>query len=201
MDFIPKRDSDLDKLEALLLEKYPAVATRLGINTTDVSDNTSIISNHRSIYSTMNQKKAESKSAVEANAASKALTTAEIRRIANLVKNSKSYTDATGLELGIIGTVDVDADLETIKPTLKSKLVGGNIVISFNKQKMDGVKIFSKRTGETEFTFLAVDTASPYEDNRPKLNAGTPEERQYYAYYLLDDEQVGQQSDILTATI
>lgn len=201
MDFIPKRDSDLDKLEALLLEKYPAVATRLGINTTDVSDTTSIISNHRSIYSTMNQKKAESKSAVEANAASKALTTAEIRRIANLVKNSKGYTDATGLELGIIGTVDVDADLETIKPTLKSKLVGGNIVISFNKQKMDGVKIFSKRTGETEFTFLAVDTASPYEDNRPKLNAGTPEERQYYAFYLLDDEQVGQQSDILTATI
>ena len=201
MDFLPKRDSELDKLEWLLLEKYPSIAARLGISAADISGTTAIISNHRTNFSTMNQKKAESKSAVEANAAAKSQASSEIRRIANLVKNSNGYTDAIGLELGIVGTADAEADLESIKPTLTSKIVGGNIIIVFNKQKMDGVKIYSKRTGETEFTFLAVDTASPYEDNRTKLNAGVPEERQYYAYYILDDVQVGQQSDILTVVI
>lgn len=201
MDFLPKRDGDLNSFEAAFASKYPSIASILGIATEEATNTISIITNHQTAFSTMNTKKAESKSAVENNTNSKALAVAEIRRVAQLVKSSNGYTDAVGRELGIIGTTDAGADLESIKPTLKAKIVGGNVVISFDKQKMDGVKIYSKRTNEADFAFLSIDTSSPYEDNRPKLNAPLPEERQYYAYYLCDDEQVGQQSDILRVTV
>jgi hypothetical protein len=61
--------------------------------------------------------------------------------------------------------------------------------------------IYSKRGSETEFTYLATDTHSPYTDNRVKLDSGKPEERQYYAYYFSNDYEVGQASDIVTAVM
>jgi len=197
MDYIPTRDGDLDSFEKSYTTKLLAVAGGLGISTEEINNSITIVDNHKTAYAEMNVKKAEAKAAVENNTAKKALAIAEMRRMAQRIKSSNGYTDAMGVELGIIGTAEAGGDLETIKPTLKSKIVGGNIIISFDKQKMDGVKLYSKRGSETEFTFLDVDTSSPYEDNRTKLNAASPEERQYYAYYLYDDQQVGQQSDVL----
>ncbi len=197
MDYIPKRDGDLCIFENILMTKLPEVAVTLGIATEEVNQSVSIINAHISAYNNVQLKKQEANAAVENNAAKKTAAIAEIRRVSNYIKSNSKYTDAIGKELGIVGTAEAGGDLETIKPTLKSKIVGGNIIISFDKQKMDGVKLYSKRGSETEFTFLDVDTSSPYEDNRTKLNAASPEERQYYAYYLYDDQQVGQQSDVL----
>jgi hypothetical protein len=80
-----------------------------------------------------------------------------------------------------------------LKPTLK--------VIAFDKGALEGVRIYSKRGSETEFTYLATDTHSPYNDNRVKLDSGKPEERQYYAFYFSNDYEVGQASDIVTAVM
>lgn len=201
MDFLPKRDGDLNTYETTFAAKYPVIATQLGIAAENATATVGIITEHQTAYSTMNEKKVESKSAVKTNSVSKAKAVAEIRRVAQMVKSSLGYTDAIGRELGIIGTPEPAVDLENIKPTLNYKIVGGNIVISFDKQKMDGVKIYSKRSADAGFEYLATDTASPYEDNRPKTNSTLPEERQYYAFYFLDDDQVGQQSDIIRVTV
>lgn len=200
MDYLPKRDADLDSYESTFVAKYPSIATQLGITTDEVNSTLAIITAHKTAYSTMNQKKAESKSAVESNSAAKADAVSEIRRVAQQVKSNNNYTDSIGQELSIIGSADTAADLENIKPSLKAKTVGGNVIISFDKQKMDGVKIYSKRSSEADFTFLSIDTSSPYEDNRPKLNS-VPEERQYYAFYIYDDAQVGKQSDIIKIAV
>ncbi|MCX6151516.1 MAG: hypothetical protein NTX22_13375 [Ignavibacteriales bacterium] len=197
MDYIPTKDGSLDAHELTFVTKLPGITTLLGITAEETNNTLAIIASHRTAYADMNLKKAESKATVENNAAKKALAIAEIRRIAQKIKSSNGYTEAMGLELGIIGTAETGEDLETIKPTLKGKILGGSAVVSFDKQKMNGVKIYSKRGSEPDFTFLAVDTSSPYEDNRQKLNANLPEERLYYAYYLCDDQQVGQQSDML----
>ena len=201
MDFLPKRDSDLNAYETTFAAKYPAIASQLGIAAENASATIGLITEHQTAYSTMNEKKAESKSAVQINSVAKVKAVTEIRRVAQLVKSSLGYTEAIGRELGIIGTPEPTADLENIKPTLNYKIVGGNIVIAFDKQKMDGVKIYSKRSADANFEYLATDTSSPYEDNSPKINPALPEERQYYAYYILDDEQVGQQSDIIRVTV
>ena len=57
------------------------------------------------------------------------------------------------------------------------------------------------RGTEVEYSFLAIDTHPPYDDTRPKLDPTKPEERSYYAYYLDDNENVGQQSDIVTVIV
>jgi len=197
-DYLPHRDSDLDSFENNFSTKLPGIAAKLGIPAEEFNATIQLITNHRSTFADMNVKKKESNSAVEKNNAAKAAAVAEIRRTSQRFKSTNGYTDEIGKELGIIGSEGAAIDFTSIKPTLKYSIVGGTVVITFNKQQMDGVKIYSKRSSETEFSFLAIDTSSPYEDNRPRINPAVPEERQYYAYYFYSDQQVGQQSDILT---
>lgn len=126
---------------------------------------------------------------------------AQVRSLARRIKAHPAYTSAMGEQLGIVGPED-STDLSQSKPTLKSTAVTpGSVTIGFNKSVSTGVRILSRRGTETAFTFLAIDTASPYIDNRPNLVAGTPESRQYQAQYLSGDDLVGQLSDILSITV
>lgn len=200
-DIIPKKDGDLDGYEDNYESKYPGHATTLGIPALEITATTTIIGAHRTSYSTMLTKKAESKSAGEDNKSKKKLAIDEIRRTAKGLKTRPGYTTAIGEELRIIG---IDEDIPPTsdwKPTFKVKLDGGIVVVSFLKEYSDGVKIYSKRTGDADFVFLANDTYPPYNDTRPKLEATRPETREYMMYFIYDDEQVGQPSDIVSITI
>ncbi|HKC62516.1 MAG TPA: hypothetical protein VKB86_02710 [Pyrinomonadaceae bacterium] len=44
------------------------------------------------------------------------------------------------------------------------------------------------------------DTNSPYDDHTPLMTPCTPEMREYQAYGLVGDDQIGQASDIVSAT-
>lgn len=120
------------------------------------------------------------------------------RSLAGQIKAHPNYTDAMGEDLGIVAPEDTTA---IGAPALKIILDGGSPVISFKKGKSDGIKIYCKRGTETEFSFLAVDTRSPYTDNRPNQTAGTTETRQYYAYYIKADAQVGKQSTVAEISV
>lgn len=86
-------------------------------------------------------------------------------------------------------------------PVLTVKADVDHAVISFKKGKADGVRLYCKRGSETAFTFLAIDTRSPYVDNRPNLVEGMPEKREYYAYLFDDDAPMGEQSAIVSITL
>ena len=58
-----------------------------------------------------------------------------------------------------------------------------------------------ERRSEVSYSFLDKDVESPLKDDRPKLDPSAPEERSYYAYYVDDDENIGQQSDIVTVVV
>ncbi|MBI5683437.1 MAG: hypothetical protein HZC54_00020 [Verrucomicrobia bacterium] len=62
----------------------------------------------------------------------------------------------------------------------------------------DGVNLYSLLDGETDYSFLARDTHSPYIDNRPLRVAGKPEKRKYMARFLKNDEEYGPASDEMT---
>lgn len=215
-DFVPKRDGDLDTWEENFITKLALVAAALGLTAVEVSDITTIVGNHRSSYSNAQSKKNDAKSAVEATQLSRKSTVTAIRAFARMVKSKSSYTSDIGDLLRIIGS-EHEIDLSTSKPTLKLSMSGGNVKIEFNKGDSDGVKIYSKRGNETTFTYLATDTESPYMDTR--ANAGSvalpptpgspstptaasgPEKRSYHAFYILDDGQVGLQSDEVSINV
>ena len=85
---------------------------------------------------------------------------------------------------------------------------GGAVGIDFNLANSEGVNIYSRRDGDTEFKLLACDTelaapasdegGPPYVDNRPMLVAGIPELREHKAVFVVADKEVSQFSDKIT---
>ncbi|WP_295456164.1 hypothetical protein [uncultured Thiodictyon sp.] len=83
-----------------------------------------------------------------------------------------------------------------MKPTLTAlDLGGGKIQLPFYKGHSHGVKFYSKRGDETEFTYMDRCTVSPYIDNRALLVPGKAEVRKYKAIYVHGDTEFGQFSD------
>jgi hypothetical protein len=72
--------------------------------------------------------------------------------------------------------------------------------VEFTKSAFDGVLIESRRTGQQEWSRLAIDKFSPYVDSRPLARGGKPEVREYRMRFLMHDVPVGEWSDILVAT-
>src|ERR1044071_7153284 len=91
------------------------------------------------------------------------------------IQLSPNYTEAIGLELGIVGAEGggPSAPAAQPKPTLKARSNGpGTVQVDFSKEKFDGVFIESRRAGETGWQSLGLDNYSPYIDDRPPLEAG-----------------------------
>jgi hypothetical protein len=120
------------------------------------------------------------------------------KRYSNLVatiKANAAYTNAMGEDLGIIAA---NSGAEVTTPELKLKRDGVTVVVGFSKGNNDGARIYSRRGSELAFTFLALDTKSPYVDTRPNLVPGTPEKREYYAILFDDSNEVGDPSAIVS---
>lgn len=200
-DYIPRRDGDLDNWEDNFRDEIDAIATALGIPPADVSALKAKIAGHQTKYDDAVTAKAASESAVNTARTARKDTVTDIRKMANRLKAAPLFTNAQGLTLQIIGD-DSTFDPATAKPKLKVSLQGGNVVIEFDHpREVDGVKIYSKRGSEAAFSFLAVDTSSPYEDNRDNLTPGVAEERKYYAFFFDDDRVIGLQSDEVSISI
>ena len=107
------------------------------------------------------------------------------RDLANRIKADADYTEATGQDLGIIGTREGRGD-DPPKMSATS-LAGFRIEVKWTRAGHGAVKIQGQRASEAVWEDLAVDTVSPYVDRRAPLVAGTPEQRRYRAAYLDDD--------------
>ena len=87
---------------------------------------------------------------------------------------------------------------ETVKSNLTGEAFPGYIRLKFTKKGLDGVNIYTRLKGQAPWTFLARDTNSPYDDNRPLTTPGIPETREYMCIGVISDAEVGQQSDIVS---
>jgi len=68
-------------------------------------------------------------------------------------------------------------------PEIKAAVQGASVLIFFKKSGHRGVWIESQIADETDWTSLAIDSASPFADNRPPKVPGQPEKRRYRASY------------------
>ena len=200
-DFLPLQAGNLDTWEVNFLNKLPAFMVAVGIDPSAAIPVTESIEKHRPSYHLANQKKQESKAATEENLTNERVAKKAIRDFRNFAMSHPGYTEALGKEIGFEGA-ESTPDVEQLKPTISYVLkADGRVVISFKRNGMTGVQIYSRRADETSFTFLALDTFSPYTDSRPNLAEGQPEKREYYAVYVLKDELVGLKSDIMEVTV
>lgn len=115
------------------------------------------------------------------------------------IKTSAGYSDSIGEQLLIVSPETDDAISPDTKPTGKATSMPGMIRIDWVKGKFDGVIIEGQRGDETVWTRLDRDNRSPFDDERPNVSAGKPEERRYRLLYFLGDETVGTYSDVIVA--
>ena len=89
-------------------------------------------------------------------------------------------------------------DPDTYKPVFTVRFKGGRITLSFKKRGVDGLAIYTRLGGTTDWTKLDVHTLSPYIDGRPLAVPGVPEIREYMARGILKDREIGLESDIVS---
>ena len=77
----------------------------------------------------------------------------------------------------------------------------GRVVVSYKLGMADGITLYSRREGETEFSPLAEDEPAPFIDDRPKLDPHQPEVRRYRAVLLYSGEENRLMSNEVVLTV
>jgi hypothetical protein len=120
-----------------------------------------------------------------------------LRALVQRIKNTGSYTEVIGADLGIIGAETPTG--ETPKPTFKAVAQPGHEVrLDWVKGRLDGVMIQGRKPGEAGWTDLGLDHYSPFVDTRKPTDPTHPELREYRMRGLLRDEAVGDWSDVVS---
>jgi hypothetical protein len=118
-----------------------------------------------------------------------------------VIKANPNYTEAIGLQLGIVGAED---STENPVPTFTLKVERGDssevVKIIFRKYGRPGVAIYCRRGGGA-WELLAIDLASPYLDARPLLAPGVPETREYRLQYYEAEAPVGDFTAIASVSV
>lgn len=115
------------------------------------------------------------------------------------MKANPNMTDATAADLKLVGTGSA-FNPDTFKTKITATVMGDHVRLTFVKGETDGVNFYLRKQGETVWKFLSRDTNSPYNDHTPLTTPGVPEVREYQAYGVLNDVQIGLASDIVTVT-
>lgn len=196
-DYVPLKDAQKIPWATNLKDKIATIGPTLGLSPGDVTD---VQSACDVIIANINGIEAARQVFEHAATDKREQNLAQVRTIRTVVKRAKAsatYTNGLGQELGIIGD-EQTIDIANSKPKLTIRKEGGAYRIDFNLMGFfDGVNIYRNHPpDDPASSYLATDTGTPYIDNTP-VNNGTV----YYAYYVLNGMQVGQQSDLVTVTV
>jgi len=118
----------------------------------------------------------------------------------NLFKLNAAYTDGIGQAFDIISTPDAPIDPQTFKSVITLSSGHNYVGVKFTKKGIDGVNVYARLKGETNWTFMALDTHSPYTDHRMLADTTKPEIREYMVIGVLKDLEIGLPSDIASIT-
>ena len=114
-------------------------------------------------------------------------------------KANPARTDAMEAALKISGG-GTAFNPDTFKAEITAEVISGHVRVKFKKGQTDGINLYSRLKGQSAWKFVSRDTNSPYDDYTALAVPGTPEVREYQAYGVLSDQQIGQPSDIVSVT-
>ena len=218
--YLPRTDKDRVVWLNNFSSKFAQVATGLGFvaaDVTSVNNDAAMFSyliNQVEVYTTAKEQRVDYKNLIKegplgtpggplpvAPAAGTVPTVvlpgifARISQLVPRIKNSTTYTDAIGKDLGIIGAQQT-FDPALMKPVLKLAMMGGQVEVQWIKSEADALRIETDKG--TGWQLLAIDTVPHYTDTTPIT---APAVWRYRAMYQIADELVGQWSDVSSITV
>lgn len=123
-----------------------------------------------------------------------------IRSLVQRMKHHPGYTAAMGQDLGVIAPVST-FNPATIKPVLTVRLEAGYPVIAYVKGEADGIQLYVDRRDNNGFVLLDKILRTKYIDVHP-LPANTfTATFDYKAKYIISDDEVGLESDVVTINV
>lgn len=198
MDFIPNKRTDNKAWWTTLRDKGTTELAKINLPAADIA----------AAVATATDQVAKMQATDDAESALAAARTVEKNAVTDneaairlAVRNWK--TNPAYASSGIEGSLSLKGagtgfDPTTFKTVLKLSIVGGQIRVDFIKGKCDSVAIYSRLRGSQGWTKLGTDSSSPYYDTSPLAAPNVPETREYMGVGVLDDEEIGQPSDIVS---
>lgn len=198
-DFIPPADDAKIIWLTNLRDTIDAHATALGITAPRVTQVKAWCNDLIDEINATNTAKQAWLAAAATKMAQQTTSLGGLRGEINQWKANPACTDAIEAALKIVGSGS-DFDPDAFKAEITAEVVSGHVRVKFKKGQTHGINLYSRLKGQSVWKFLARDTNSPYDDHTALAVAGTPEVREYQAYGVLNDAQIGLASDIVSVT-
>lgn len=125
-------------------------------------------------------------------------SSASLRATLAEIKTNPAFTDGMGAVMQIFTTGSATAP-EAIKPTLIATSGRGQVRLTGSKNHAETVNLYMRRKGAAWTLIAPKRKRLPFDDQTPLSASGTPEAREYMARGVIGDEEIGQDSDIVSA--
>lgn len=197
-DFIPKSDSGkLMWLKNFLLRMRETLATtRPSMPEEEIVQLEEEIKEYIESLEDVERKRYAAQAATSRKNELEGKTIKRVRNIAQIIKVSSGYDSAIIAQMGII-CKGYRVDEKELKPSIKAKVKGSEVIIQFNKNHHFNVAFYCRFPGE-EFSHIGNGLTSPFIDNRPLIDPLQPERREYMAMYTNFKENLGIPSSIVS---
>lgn len=198
MDFYPKRRADAQRWWQNLHNGIEEKGPQMNLSAEDIAAAKASAAAVLESIATVGR-------ALSALKAARAREKAVLEQEQAFIRNSVRYwkTRPGYAASGAEGKLQLSArpatfDAVQFKPTLRARVVGGRVRISYTKGRCDGVIVYSRLAGSSKWTELGRDKKSPYIDETPLAQPGVPELREYMVMGFKDESIVGQPSDVFS---
>ncbi len=120
----------------------------------------------------------------------------EMRKFIKRGKTSGGYLPSIGEDMGWIGDNN-EIDPATSRPILEVTALQGRVRIEGRKPGFEAVNVYTRKKGDVGWKTLAVRKRKfPIYDEAPLMAASIPEIREYMLTGVVNDEEIGQPSEI-----
>ena len=198
-DFVPTNDGDLKKWTANLKTNVPDLVTQLEITPARLTNITGWCDSLLTAMDGADQAKTAWLTASQNKQTQTATSLTGLRGEIAKWKVADGMTDAIAAELQITGG-GTPFNPETYQPQVTATVFSGYVRFKFKKMGADGINLYCRIKGTMGWKFVSRDTNSPYDDHTPLTVAGQSEVREYQAFGILGDDQIGLPCDIITVT-
>lgn len=111
-------------------------------------------------------------------------------------KTAPGYTNSIGETLQIVSR-SASVDFANYKAKISTELYAGHIRIKFTKKGVEGINLYNRKKGSSNWLFVARITKSPFDHNFALEVNNQPEHWEYRAFGVVSDLEVGIASDIV----
>jgi hypothetical protein len=196
MDYIPRNDGDLLLWAQNYKTTIATAGVTLGLTTADVTTKQTLCENLINSITQVQAAKAAAANAVKQKEDVIQTSGGALRTKIGRHKKAITYTATIGESLKIIGSAN-NVDIVAYKAKISVEKFAAFVRIKFTKQNADGINFYHRKKGEAQWKFLARDTKSPYDDHIVLAVANQPEHWEYRAFGVINDDEIGQASDIV----